>query len=161
MFNQDNNIYSGTVPLFNNLKFNYMINIPIINHKKINRKSTYTLIDSDQFKPLEVEQSFKYKLEESIKKYINDNISKLPTLTDEYCDILGFDYKAIPDRIMDIKLIDSIQILSMSIITLNEKPVLKLEINVMYLKLNNEITQLLPKLYKPIIYEIEVEKTID
>lgn len=161
MFGQINTIHTGTVPIFNNLEFKYIIHNPIINNKKLNRPPTYILVDNDKLKPLEIEQSFKYKLEQSIKNYINDNISKLFILTDEYTEILGFDYKAVPERINDIKQIDSVEIVYSNINNSNtDIPVLELNINVMYIKLNNEITQLLPKQVKPITYDIILEKNI-
>ena len=162
MLGIDNTVYTGKVKLFENLEFKYIINKPIINHSKLDRQPTYVLVDNDKLKPLEVEISFKYNLEQRIKNYINDNISKLPFETDKYLDVLNFDYKAVPNRLEDIKQIDSVDILYSSINMTNPvNPVLELNINVMYVKLNGEITRLLPKQYKPLTFEVELEKIID
>lgn len=150
-----NPIYNGSVTIFNNLPFNYIINKPIINHTKLNRKPTYVIIDNDKFKPLEIEYSFKYNLEQSIKNYINYNLNKLPFESDKYSEIINFHYNKIPSRLLDIKSINSIEIISQQLNTSNiEKPTIELNINVMYEKQDGKLTLLLPKLEKPLSYDI-------
>jgi len=148
-------IYNGSIPLFNNLKFNYIKNNAIIIKNKIIKKESYKIYDNDLIKPLEIEESFKYNLEQSIKNYINDNLSKLPFESDKYTEIINFDYKIVSDRLNDIKSINSVEILSQRLNTSNlEKPTIELNINVMYEKQDGKLTLLLPKLKKPLSYDI-------
>jgi len=109
----------------------------------------YTIIESKKYNVLEKEDTFKFKLENSIKNFINENINKLPFETDDMqnmTDLIGFDYKAIPSRLEDIEKIETVKIIDMHIIydTELKEYVLNLNINTWYTNKNNKTLRLLP-----------------
>lgn len=163
----------GKVDQFN-LEFEYeeqsslldKFNSHYINKYK-SKYPNYTLIESKEHSVLEKEETFKFKLETSIKNYINENINKLPFETDDMqnmTNLIGFDYKAIPSRLEDIEKIETVKIVDMHIIydTELKEYVLNLNINTWYTNKNDETMRLLPVTpYTKIPITMDLKKKVE
>lgn len=135
----------GKVSQFN-LEFEYApTEKSIYNIIKPTHKS-YEIIDQYDDYTLQDEDTFKYKLETTLKNYINTNINKLPFDTEALTYMIGFDYTAIPSRLEEIDYIESINIINMHIIYDNDlnQYVLDVDIRVWYSNKDGNIVKLLP-----------------
>ena len=136
-------VLSTTIELFN-IEFNY------IEKKDMFGNIYYDIIEDLKNKPLELDNSLRIILGNSIKEYINNNIDKFPYDTENLSKLINFDYKSIPNRINEIKNIDNIDIPYLKLKKNKDKLLLYYKCNTYYISDNNtKPALLLPQNYNP------------
>ena len=133
---------STKIELFD-IEFNYL------EKKDIFGNIYYDIIEDLKNKPLELDNSLRITLGNSIKEYINNNIDKFPYDTENLSKLINFDYKSISNRINEIKSINNVEIISLKLKKKKDKLFLYYMCNTYYLSDTNKPILLIPQNYNP------------